>query len=58
MGKGSFIALVNVCTVASLAIFFALGRIGGQQLLIVTPVSLVIVNIAAVLGLRARKKPN
>jgi len=50
-----FIVLVNGCAVATLAIFAILGYLDKRQLLIVAPVSILILNIAAVIGLRRRK---
>lgn len=56
MGKRTFLFLVNVCIIASLAVFFVLGHINEQELLIVAPVSLLVLNIVTLLGLRARKR--
>ena len=56
MEPSRFLLLTNICTILALVYFVISGRLLPQQLWVVAPGSLVGVNLAALLGLRLRKK--
>ena len=56
MPPKTFLILVNSTTLIALAVSFAFGWIHGQQGVVISLVSLILVNGAAVIGLRRRSK--